>query len=654
LILADAMVSKGYRGADELWDELQKDKLVSALCWLLYSLDLSSKPDEKPHRSKDPETPSHFPDRDAFERFPKGKRERVRFLLVDDQARLGYARLLSLFLTGKQGEPWKSAETSWKYDDQKRVSIQAETNPDILISLLESATASKDEWKKLRVLGEEYFDVLFLDLRLFPESGGTQMSPEEKRFLERLTVMKGLTDSYREAAPAVACTPGSLDKRPKTPLELAFEAAEERLKGEAETPLQWTLLPLLLCEADPSLPIIIFSSTHQRDIIDALSTKPNVIISFAKPVLSGYRENAKDRVCKDLTEAVHRALELHEKRVVWEHFVGLQDWDPAHPRFSIHCDNASPAPYNLPKGGNPVRPRIAEKELQRILASHFREYLLHGRYFDLLSAPFELLEAALVPKEYVDGVRNDRPTVIFPDDDHLGYPVVTALKYIRNKKAHGHAGHDESGMWLEWNVRGQLVAVILLFLAEFIKRGDGGDPCPAVRDKWDKYCLQMAWILLKDLEKTELRGVSPANKKGYSVKVGIDPRCLTTNSRIDWADITMYTLAMGCREVARHHCPSGPAWRALEALIDSRLKPLDLGVAKLTELPGREGQTVKIETAGEPVVRHVRQSGFFGKAPTVGEVVVFKRDGEKGSPDEEWALCESWLPRVLKPPQQHP
>jgi hypothetical protein len=69
---------------------------------------------------------------------------------------------------------------------------------------------------------------------------------------------------------------------------LADQGKREELLAELESgKTNETLLPRLISLIDPTLPIIIFSSTHRRELIDPFRNYGNIITTFRKPIISG-------------------------------------------------------------------------------------------------------------------------------------------------------------------------------------------------------------------------------------------------------------------------------------------------------------------------------------------------------------------------------
>lgn len=650
LILADELAFENDRGARELAERLQADGVVAAFRCLLSSLGLLRHPrDWKTRDVERPlvEDPEYFP---PLEMSPFAHSQQVRFLLVDDQVHLGYGGLVSVLLTGKPQPP-----------PNGRVSLASQHSPESLLLLLEQDAATDSRWSSIKVLGKDQFDVLLLDLRLFPEMDSGHPSAEERRFLDRL-VRIGTKVSLKS----------EWSKR-------ALKAAQDRLSPEEchsrskpADPLQWVLLPLLLSEADPSLPIMIFSSTHQRDITEALHSVPNVVTTFAKPLLSGYRDAERDRLRTDLRLAVKQILELHEKRMVWIRLADMRVWSERpvyevwdgrqrqvfnyqHPLLPPHRNHrpeaAKPNPkYLRLRSTDPWKPNLATVPLQQRLVAYFTHYLLREQYIDGLSAPFELFEECLAPADLLEKVDVEFVNVWFETDvNPLHNPIANALSLIRNKKAHGHARHGSMKIWNEWNDHTRFVAVILLFLCDFIEQADirrtasKWGPRQVASEqlvnpdlplsRWDACCMRVGWRLLRDPRAHEFLASDPAAAK----KLKIEPRKLTTEHVLNWADVTAYTLALACREVEKVSPVTSASRLALERLILRRsTETLRLGkVVRLVPeciIRAMDGTNEEVR----------RPSSYVFPAPdSPGDLVIYARSAD---PRDHWVLGSRCLP----------
>lgn len=111
--------------------------------------------------------------------------------------------------------------------------------------------------------------VLFLDLRLFATA--------DRELAERYN--EELRSLGRQILTAPALSRPWLDAG-------TFSSLEEELDGVGGHPKE-TLLPRLISLLDPTLPIVIFSSTHRTELIDPFRDYGNIILDLRKPVLSG-------------------------------------------------------------------------------------------------------------------------------------------------------------------------------------------------------------------------------------------------------------------------------------------------------------------------------------------------------------------------------
>jgi hypothetical protein len=139
---------------------------------------------------------------------------------------------------------------------------------------------------------------LFLDLRLF----SARSTSEEVGFLKLLLKLAKQLPS-RNARKLNLPWPGFSEAELRS-IEDALDTQDQPSEGYH---LALTLLPRLIAIADPTLPIVLFSSTRQRTIVEALLPYGNVITSFHKPVLATLSDfNAG--VSEDLRGAFRRAM----------------------------------------------------------------------------------------------------------------------------------------------------------------------------------------------------------------------------------------------------------------------------------------------------------------------------------------------------------
>lgn len=307
-----------------------------------------------------------------------GQLKRVRLLLVDDHARMGYHDVLSALLFCSAAEHKSSPKTQisrWTGDKRDLV-LKSIAQGTVLLDELRASFKTLPNWATPRVLGQASYDVLLLDLRLFPTSTVDQASTEEQEFLRSLLAF---------------CTAAVVSWPRDDRLDAAVAAAKRRCDGGREELAALTLLPLLLSHADPSLPIIIFSSTHQQEITNAFRHRPNVIASFSKPIVTGYSMvDATASALDELERAIRVAFRLHRLRPIWEAAAELgrlmagRDYAVVEPLLRVRIDDEPiPEVFRL----------TLWNRLIQVFQAEFSNLLVRGRYADALMTPSNILEA---------------------------------------------------------------------------------------------------------------------------------------------------------------------------------------------------------------------------------------------------------------------
>jgi len=141
-------------------------------------------------------------------------------------------------------------------------------------------------------IGENF--ILFLDLRLF----GTSDAKTAGRF------HRDLKDFGRRLLSVPSRSNAWLDPQSSADLE-------EELNTPDSDPDE-TLLPRLLSLLDPTLPIVIFSSTQRSKLIDPFRNNGNLIIDFRKPILNGLSDWSElvKRQREDFRAAISRSVAI--------------------------------------------------------------------------------------------------------------------------------------------------------------------------------------------------------------------------------------------------------------------------------------------------------------------------------------------------------
>lgn len=366
----------------------------------------------------------------------------LQVLLIDDQFKLGYHHILATLFYGSSYVPNREAVTCFRYSGpggSGPVHLEADERWDPLIAALEASGPIAD-WRAPRIFRyRDDFrpDVLFLDLRLWAEDDVRGRSA----FFSRLKRASSAMGGDRIRNPAV---------------REALQAADHVLANPAGqiAPAALALLPLLLSHYDPSLPLVVFSSTHQSVVNELLAERPNVVTRFMKPVVSGYREASPAETVIALRKATEDALDSATIRAPWERLSRIGRTTTEWPALR----------RGLPFKARSDRPEIrVSSSLCAQYATEFRRTVLAGRFADSLMGPYNLLEVTgqwpLEPMDLDDG----DPLVELVDTDQyraqLWWWKVMAL--LRHARAHyqvtyvddRHLRELASWLWL-WFIAG--------------------------------------------------------------------------------------------------------------------------------------------------------------------------------------------------------
>ncbi|MCA1638229.1 MAG: hypothetical protein LC768_07825, partial [Acidobacteria bacterium] len=237
------------------------------------------------------------------------RRQDIKFLLIDDQYELGYQHILSYLLFGNLYSGSKEEVNGlyeWFFSVHGKRELRCESKPDVLFKALANAR-DDGKWNIPRSLKISDCDVLLLDLRLWTDSN------KRKEILGKII----------DLCAKLRAVPSKGQRR--LFFDTAFEEAYDHANGITKGSTRHSevealaLLPLLISYCDPSLPIVLFSSTHQRKLLELVSHRSSIITNFTKPILSEYGENDRAYVLIDnLQRALANAVHLHESRPIWE------------------------------------------------------------------------------------------------------------------------------------------------------------------------------------------------------------------------------------------------------------------------------------------------------------------------------------------------
>ena len=394
-----------------------------------------------------------------------GRLENIRFVLVDDHFDRGYHHILGYTLFGENydGCGETQGDNSWRFKHNH--SLNCYSSLEWLLEYLENLKHPIDNWKQPRYLFDnknaKRCDVLFLDLRLWEDE-----SKESRR--------KVIQKIFCAAKRLLGCT---LPKEVSPEFARAFEAAQD----DPDKLEALTLLPLLLSHIDRTLPIVLFTSSHQRVVLEMLQNCPNVITSFAKPLISGYGEPiTPSHSISDLEEAIEKAINLHEARIAWKR---ISELEPQQRSFS----------YSYTKDQNGVKQNVEGlenvnfgcKELRAQIGMLFERCLYTKEPFSLfeeIAKPWELLEELVVqnsPTSLPDNCQLTPPTNNdIGDREPVG--LAWALKENRNAKTHGKLVKEKFDQ--DPDRTRQVLILQLLFLLDFLGRDNKREDWV---DAWD-------------------------------------------------------------------------------------------------------------------------------------------------------------------------
>ena len=333
--------------------------LRRALSTLLEWIELVRQTDSGPHVSSEGLLSGKTDDKDLFDR-----RNNLVFLLIDDQYELGYNHVLGFVLFGNRYNQ-DSIENGphWAFILPQVATLHCEKTIEHLLKRLDQFGKIKN-WNAVR-FADLSCDILLLDLRLWTDSS------EQKKF------MKLIVD---------ACQSLGADKTIKDAVFLtAFEAAQTTAEtGELECVEAIVLLPLLLSYIDPSIPIILFSSTHQTFVLQMVAHRPNIITTFTKPILDGYTETrTPSDYVGDLVRALRKAIDMHEARLVWRELAKVYETSKAGPLLM--------RVRHILSNGRPLEYTVTSEAIEN-LASEYLHSLATARFADSLMVPSNWLE----------------------------------------------------------------------------------------------------------------------------------------------------------------------------------------------------------------------------------------------------------------------
>jgi len=254
----------------------------------------------------------------------------LRMLLVDDdQKRHGWLTFLGTVL-GLQ--PTNSVASTWSGKFGKfSASLTATDSANEFLEKLKMCRANA---KSLRFNSDEPIDLLFLDLRLFERASLLDEAAFMLRVVEELQAISETTNS-NEWPKVDELDLQSIENWCKSAISGSAKATRnDEMYIEA-----LTLLPRLAAIIDPDLPIVLFSSTQRRRVVELLKPYGTIITSFSKPALQlGHHEQRLGETFESLERAIDQALAIVSSRKLRSSFLNED--------FSVYWNGHVEKPVN--------------------------------------------------------------------------------------------------------------------------------------------------------------------------------------------------------------------------------------------------------------------------------------------------------------------
>lgn len=208
----------------------------------------------------------------------------ISFILVDDMWQSGWGRILchavgSIYYekTAVQGEGFATIGNS----KDGKIIVKATASADLILNQLEKfiKQGKKDSRFEFSFGGsDKSLEILFLDLRLFAGKN----SESERKFFERTMKLAenfAVGESKENKLPWRGFSKAEIDS-----VRRWIENKDKKAKIEdTDYILALTFLPRIIALMDLSIPIVLFSSTGRRDIVEQFKDYGNIITDFDKP-----------------------------------------------------------------------------------------------------------------------------------------------------------------------------------------------------------------------------------------------------------------------------------------------------------------------------------------------------------------------------------
>lgn len=396
----------------------------------------------------------------------------ISFILVDDMWQSGWGRILCHAVGATYEEKARVLELDFTQigtDENGKIIVKATASADSILKKLERLIkeGKKDNRFELSFGGsDKLLEVLFLDLRLF----AGKKTDSERKFFERVVNLAenfAVEGSKENEFPWRGFSEAEIDS-----VRRWIENKDKKAKIEdTDYILALTFLPRIIALMDLSLPIVLFSSTGRRDIVELFKDYGNIITVFDKPKFTvdipvDIAKNTKGK----FQTAIEASLAILVGRKKCKMIYGLKperarEADGNKKHIELYIDEKEETGECYPGGLFAI---FADQTLEqaRMKADSFDDALVSGgvRYFDSLG--FGPTTGSIKKKKNKSA--NELNTVINKSLDSKP-EAIGFIKLANDGPGHrvsvNHSVEFDSGSG-DFLFRNKLIALIEIFLSE--------------------------------------------------------------------------------------------------------------------------------------------------------------------------------------------
>lgn len=237
-----------------------------------------------------------------------GDNQNLNFVLLDDMYQLGWGEILCSALGANYSAKTEKEMTEIGRTIDNKIHIKATSSAEnIKEKLIQLISISSNLRFKFSLINKDSLETLFLDLRLF---AGKDLS-DEISFLKSIhNIAKRFEKGKMENPPWKDFSPDELSR-----INDWLNSEQPEREGQ-EYIDALSLLPRIIALLDPTYPIIIFSSTGRRDLIDKFKPYGNIFTIFDKPRFTiDIPKDIASQSRKKFEEVIDSSLNLLSTRI---------------------------------------------------------------------------------------------------------------------------------------------------------------------------------------------------------------------------------------------------------------------------------------------------------------------------------------------------